>query len=267
MKRGSRMTGWLGRTVKRFLRTLKDSRGVTLYETTAVIAMTSIVAAVALPVALDRIENAKEGRAAREAIILASAMMKFFEDTGRWPGEAEIRNPGSTACFLQTGVPASDPTKGTLFPGARNLGLIDARDFLGRMCDSVTPTDTLNVNDYLVRKPSVVNYPNWRGPYMEPIASDPWDRAYLINVLPLMFSGEVDDPGPEKFADTGGKLGFAWVLSVGPDRLLQTPLTAAQLAADSDDIGKSLGKRIDSSAGGKSARALTTSTPTSVRSQ
>lgn len=267
MKRGSRMTGWVGRVAKRLLTTLKDSRGVTLYETTAVVAMTSIIAAVAIPVAVDRIENAKESRAAREAIILASAMTGFFEDTGRWPGEAEIRTPGSTICFLQTGVPSSDPNAGTLLPDTRNLGLIDARDFLGRPCDSVTATNTLNVNDYLVRKPSGLTYPNWRGPYMEPIASDPWDRAYLINLLPFIFSGEVDDPGLGKFADTGGKLGFAWVLSVGPDRLLQTALTAPQIAAGSDDIGKNLGKRLESSAGGRSASALTPSTPTGVGSQ
>ena len=60
MRRGSRMTGWFGRTVKRFLRTLKDSRGVTLYETTAVAAMTAIVAAIAIPVAMDKIDNSKE---------------------------------------------------------------------------------------------------------------------------------------------------------------------------------------------------------------
>jgi type II secretory pathway pseudopilin PulG len=243
-----------------FLRRLfSDRRGVSLYETTAVVAMTAIVAAVALPVAMDRIENAKEARIASETISLSNAMMKFFEDTGRWPGEAEIRTPGSAACFLQTGVPASDPNKGTLLPEARNLGGIDTRDFLGRTCESITATNTLNINDYLVRKPSAIDYPNWHGPYMEPIASDPWDRAYIINVLPLIFSGEVDDPGIGKFADAGGKLGFAWILSVGPDRLLQTALTAAEVAPGSDDVGKSLGKRIESSAGGKTAKAFTPS--------
>jgi len=258
------MAEWFRGAARRLLRALVESKGVSLYETTAVVAMTSIIAAVALPVAMDRIENAKESRVSRDATTIGSAMIKFFEDTGRWPGEAEIRTPGSAACFLQTGVPTTDPARGTLLPDTRNLGLIDGRDFLGRTCDSVTPTNTLNINDYLVRKPSVVNYPNWRGPYMEPVASDPWDRAYIVNVLPLIFSGEVEDPGPGRFADTGGKLGFAWVLSVGPDRLLQTPLTAPQLAARSDDVGKNLGKRLESSAGGKSATALSPSAPTTV---
>lgn len=254
--------GWFKGALRSLSRALRECRGVSLYETTAVVAMTAIVAAVALPVAMDRIENAKETRVSRDATTIGGAMVKFFEDTGRWPGEAEIRTPGSAFCFLQTGVPTVDPAKGTLLPDTRNLGLIDARDVLGRTCDSITPTNTLNINDYLIRKPSVVDYPNWRGPYMEPVGSDPWDRAYVINVLPLIFSGEVEDPGLGRFADTGGKLGFAWVLSVGPDRLLQTSLTAPQLAARSDDVGKNLGKRLESSAGGKSATALSPSTPT-----
>jgi type II secretory pathway pseudopilin PulG len=247
-----------------FLRRLfKDHRGVSLYETTAVVAMTAIVAAVALPVAMDRVENAKEARIAAETVSITNAMMKFFEDTGRWPGEAEIRTPGTAVCFLQTGVPATDPAKGTLVPETRTVG-IDARDLLGRTCDTITAANTLNINDYLVRKPSVVDYPNWRGPYMEPIASDPWDRAYVINVLPLIFSGTVDDPGIGKFSDAGGKLGFAWILSVGPDRLLQTALTSAQIAPGSDDVGKNLGKRIETSAGGKTAKALSPATPTPI---
>lgn len=267
MKSGGRIRGWLGRTVGRLLGALADCRGVSLYETTAVVAMTAIVAAVAVPVAMDRIENAKESKVAQEALTIGNAMMKFFEDTGRWPGEAEIRTPGSAACYLQTGVPTADPVKGTLVPEMKALGLIDARDFIGRACDAVSPENTLNINDYVVKKPSVVSYPNWRGPYMEPIASDPWDRAYIVNILPLIFANAVEDPGFGKFADTGGKLGFAWIMSVGPDRLLQTPFTSAQLVAGSDDIGKNLGKRIESSAGGKNAKALTPPTPTGVQTQ
>lgn len=252
--------GWLRTAVARLGRALADRAGVSLYETTAVVAMTAILAAVALPVAIDRIENAKEAKIANETISIGNAMMKFFEDTGRWPGEAEIRTPGTPFCYLQTGVPASDPARGTLLPEVATLGGIDARDFLGRACDTLAASNTLNINDFLVRKPSVVDYPNWRGPYLEPIASDPWDRAYIVNVLPLIFSGEVGDPGIGKFGDIGGKLGFAWILSVGPDRLLQTPLTSAQLTPGSDDVGKNLGKRLEASGGGKNAKALSAPT-------
>jgi len=114
--------GRLVRAVTQLLRVLRDVRGVSLYETTAVVAMTAIVAATAIPAVVDRIEQSKSGRAANEAVTIANAMMRFFQDTGKWPAEVEIRRVGSTICFLQTGVPATDPTQGTLLPLVGELG-------------------------------------------------------------------------------------------------------------------------------------------------
>lgn len=261
------------RALRKFFGILRDVRGVTLYEATAVVAMTSVVAAVALPVALDRIENAKQARAADEVNAITNALMRFFEGTGRWPGEVEIRRPGSQICFLQTGTPSADPNTGTLLPEASHLPVspttgtqfLDARDFLGRSCDTISPLNMLNLNDFLVRKPSELEYPNWAGPYLEPVASDPWDRAYVINVLPLIFATSIADPGVGRVSDTGGKLGYGWVLSVGPDRLFQTPLSAPQLSVGSDDIGKNLGTRIVKSVGGQSASGLSSPTQGSTR--
>lgn len=242
--------------MKGIFKPFRNALGLSLYETTAVVAMTAIVAAVAIPVALDRIEKAKVSRAANESVTLASALMRFFQDTGKWPGEAEIRKGGSAACFLQTGVPDTDPTKGTPLPQVSDKGLgVDASDFLGRPCNTLTTGVMLNINDFLVRKPSEKDYPNWAGPYLEPIASDPWDRAYLVNVLPLIFATEIADPGAGKAADTGGKLGFGWSVTAGPDRLLQTKLTVSQLDSDSDDVGKNIGARIVKSVGGASTKA------------
>ena len=39
---------------------------------------------------------------------------------------------------------------------------------------------------------------------------------------------------------------------MGPDRLLQTPLTSPQLFPGSDDVGKNMGARIVKSTGGAS---------------
>ena len=249
--------GRFTRFVNRFLKLLGDARGVSLYEPTAVIAMTAIVAAVAVPMAMDRVEDAKSTKAANEILTIGGAMQKFFEHTGRFPAEAEIRKAGNSICFLQTGVPTTDPTKGTLLPVVTNLGTtstpFDATKFLNRPCNTITPDNVLNINNYLVRKPSVSDYPNWQGPYMESIASDPWDRAYLINVLPLIFASSIDDPGSGAFKDAVGPVGYGWVLTVGPDRLLQTPLTTPQLVPGSDDVGKNMGARILKSAGGKTA--------------
>jgi hypothetical protein len=246
--------GRLAQGFRWLLRRLADTRGVSLYETTAVVAMTAVVASVAIPMAMDRVENAKATKAAQEILTVSAAMQKFFEHTGRWPGETEIRRAGSIICFLQTGVPATDSSKGAVLPEITSLSLpthpMDASTFLGRPCSTITADNAVNINDYVVRKPSETDYPNWQGPYMEPVAADPWDRAYIMNVLPLIFASKVDDPGLGQFSETAGKVGFGWVLTGGADRLLQTALTAAQLAPTSDDVGKNLGSRILKSTGG-----------------
>lgn len=253
--------GRLSRFLRKLMKVLGDSRGVSLYETTAVVAMTAIVGSFAAPMVMDRIENAKSTKAANEVLSLNDSILKFFEHTGRWPGEAEIRRAGSSICFLQTGVPGTDPTRATLVPsGVTNLGTAtnpfnassDAagNTLLGRSCTTITPDNVLNINDFLVRKPSVSDYPNWQGPYLaDPLASDPWDRAYIINVLPLIFASEIPDPGSGQFRDAVGPIGYAWIITAGPDRLFQTPLTSPRVAGI-DDVGKNMGARIVKSAGG-----------------
>lgn len=249
--------GRLTRCLKSLHKVLCDRTGATLYETVAVVAMTSVMAAVAIPMALSSIENSKVSRAANEVVTISSAIQKFMEHTGRAPAEVEIKLPGSSICFLQTGVPSADPSTGTLLPEITSLGTavrpFDASEFLGRPCDTITPTNVLNLNDFLVRKPSEADYPNWSGPYMEPIASDGWDRGYFFNPLALIFASLVPDPGPGQVAEGVGKVGYAWVLTAGPDRLFQTALTMPQLDTTGDDIGKNLGARIIKSAGGQSA--------------
>jgi len=247
----------LTRLLKRFLTPLGDARGATLYETTAVVAMTAVMAAVAIPMALQSIENSKVSKSANEVLTISSAIQKFQEHTGRIPGEVEIKRAGSSFCFLQTGIPSTDPNTGTLLPAVNSLGTsarpFDASEFLGRPCNTLTSTNVLNLNNFLVQKPSEIDYPGWNGPYMEPIAADGWDRAYVFNPLPLMFASKIDDPGQGQFADTAGKIGYGWVLTSGPDRLLQTALTMAQLDPTADDIGRNLGARVIKSAGGQSA--------------
>jgi type II secretory pathway pseudopilin PulG len=56
----------------------------------------------------------------------------------------------------------------------------------------------------------------WQGPYGDPVA-DPWDNAYLVNL-----DGLVDPRMP------------AWVLTAGPDGVVQTPTDA--LSARGDDM-------------------------------
>ena len=58
-----------------------------------------------------------------------------------------------------------------------------------------------------------------------------------LNVRALV-QAESDD------AQDGGSFGCGWVLSGGPDRRLDTTLSETKLNPDSDDIGRTNGKKI-----------------------
>ena len=72
---------------------------------------------------------------------------------------------------------------------------------------------------------------------MDP-SGDPWDRVYVINIIPLFCGETVAASNP------GGALGFGWILSGGPNNTIQTPFTVSRVGADSDDVGVVLSKRV-----------------------
>lgn len=250
------MMGRLRQAIHGLLKIFRDTRGINTMDVVLATAVSITLAAVAVPYVMDQVERGKVAKAIQETNSIMDAMSRFFRDTGKWPAEVEIRRAGRTTCFLQAGVPATDPNQGTLLPevGTQGLG-IDASQFIGRSCNSLTVSAMVNINDYLHNKPSESDYPGWNGPYVSPVASDPFDRGYLINVLPLIFTTDIPDPGSGASADTGGKLGRGWVISAGPDRLLQTRLNAAEQS--SDDIGGNLGARVSKSVGAGSGTSGT----------
>lgn len=217
----------ISKVVRLLLRHLKDSRGVSLYEISAAVAMSAILAAVAAPVILDQVVSAKIARAGAETANIFSAMQGFQKDTGKIPGEVEgivllvSGVQGSTAI-----VPLPDGADASLgvVPGAMS----------GTGCVSCA-----NINDFLVRNPNppggTIIYQNWHGPYMDEVLQDPFDRAYVVNVRALYKA--------EPASSQSNTCGYGWVLSGGPDRILQTDLLNTNLATNSDDIGKNNGKK------------------------
>lgn len=77
---------------------------------------------------------------------------------------------------------------------------------LGSIAES-RPLDDVLLNDSMGGS-------GWQGPYGSPTA-DPWGNAYLVNV-----EGLVDPRQP------------AWVLSAGPDGIVQTPVDALKPVGD-----------------------------------
>ncbi len=224
----------IGRALRSLLKHLKDARGVSLYEITAAVAMTGILAAVAVPVIIDKVQEAKAARTAQETDALYKALSAFQRDTGKMPGEVEKFKllVSSTQGSPTANPPLSDSSSVT----CTTLKTVGTPASAG-----TRPTGCANINDFLVRNPNTsgTNYQNWRGPYIDEITSDPFDRAYVVNIGAL-YSAE----GAPVTADVASNTcGYGWVLSGGPNRTLETKLTDTNFKPESDDLGKNYGKK------------------------
>ena len=219
--------------------------GISLVEVMVAVAVAVVLAAVITPLGFSWIDEGRTARAHNDAAAVSVAMSRFFQDTTKWPGQVEILANNSDFRFLTVGDPEVVP-----FPEiAAEVGITDATCVNG--LSGVVPGETtfaatppsaensLNILDFLVTPPSAANYPNWKGPYLTvDVTSDPWERVYVVNVIPLFCTEAITAASP------GGSLGFGWVISAGSNRTLQTPFDGMRLPADADDVGVTLGKRV-----------------------
>lgn len=217
------------------------------------------------------LDDAKYGKAQPDAQAIAQAVSQFYKDTGKWPGQAEQApdTPGTTAptLLVTTTETAYEPTNyesaltTTGTAACKNNSL---QGFVGSSISAAAypATTELNINDYLVRKPSETAYPNWQGPYLQAeLKTDPWDKTWIINLQPLYCSEMVsvavaDDPLTEDVDEStgsNGNLGYAWILSGGANRTISTSIFSANLDSTGDDAGVNLGKLVTRGEGGLDA--------------
>ena len=213
---------------------------------------------------LGTLDDAKYAKAQPDAQALASAISQFYKDTGKWPGQAEHAAYTETAGAVPSTLLLStldDQFEPEALGTAFSLATADCRNnslqgFVGKDIASaanLAAFNTLNINDYLVRKPNAADYPNWQGPYLQAdIKTDPWDRAWVANLQPL-YCAELIEEAITGSATTAGDLGYAWLLSGGSNRTISTALTAANLDPTGDDAGVNLGKLLTRAAGGLDA--------------
>ena len=197
--------------------------GFTLIEVTVVLAVIVTLALVLTPSIANSITDARIARARNDCQTIASGIYQFFRDTGYFPvwKVAQAGGTGTSTNRLQLlvsggNVPFED------VPTAWTTGIA------GSLADQLIT----NAPGYAMRTPASLF--GWNGPYFSSeLGSDPWGNHYVVNI------GLIDlSPGA---ATSGGQPKMAvWVLSAGPNGIIETPFAASILAAaqpGGDDIG------------------------------
>ncbi len=185
--------------------------GFTLLELAITLGIVAILAAILTPFVATMMEDARVTRAEQEAQNLATAVLNFRQNTGRWPifvAGTGISTSSATFTVLMGPGPDPDPPGSLWLPGLAARGDIDG--ILGRNTPGYTTTGRFR----------------WRGPYATGVGTDPWGNAFILNAEALKF-------GPEQ---------AAFVLSAGPNGTVETtflqPLTTGSpaIVVGGDDI-------------------------------
>lgn len=195
---------------------MRSSKGFTLIEMVVVLAVVAILAAILVPTIAKNINDAKVTRASNECLVISAAMASFYKDMGRWPvGNGAAAGGGTDAINLLRTLNGMDATN---FGGSSGLWLTSTpadtfenqlvRNLPGGATAYYTPTTAaaVGLQDY-----------TWRGPYLSEIKPDPWGTRYYCNAQQLR----------------NVAVNAAWVLSAGPNKVIQTNFTQVITAAAS----------------------------------
>jgi prepilin-type N-terminal cleavage/methylation domain-containing protein len=197
--------------------------GFTLIELTVVLAVIVTLALVLTPSIANSINEARVARARNDCQTIASGMYQFYRDTGFFPRWKLSQNGGQgtpanlvQVLVSQGNVPSED------VPSLWTTGVA------GSLADQLVT----NAPGYTLR--SATSLFGWNGPYFSSqLMADPWGNRYAVNVALVDLSpGAATPSGQPKLA--------VWVLSAGPNGIIETPFAQSILSAvrpGGDDIG------------------------------
>jgi len=192
-----------------------NRKGFTLIEVIVVAAIIAILAGILVPMIFNQIDESKKARALGEAKTLLETARNIRHNTHLWP----TWSYDSGACaedvvyLLNT-----NSTKPTLLTPLTGNGIAMA-DVLNAAKGSALAGCYKKVDDANA----------WAGPYLAGESGvDPWGRSYIIYLDKL------------KSANAAPATRWGWVISAGPDGIIQTDVTdpaITAIAAGNDDIG------------------------------
>lgn len=193
------------------------NRGFSLIEVAVSITIIAILVGMISPLVSRYIDEARVTRAATEAQTIASAMLNFNRDTGKWP----IFQPVTGQNPLQ--ITSTSMIYSVLYaPGNLPQRIVDSA-----LWNPATQGSIIDQLENNLPKYSTSGKYAWRGPYLSSTASDPWNNAYLVNASNLAF---------------GVTTVAALVISAGPNQRIETLYTqsigtgSSAVVAGGDDI-------------------------------
>ena len=216
--------------IRRFFRKLGKglkNKGYTLVEVAAVVAVTATLAAVVVPIAVDKTKEGKLAAAKQDCQQIGNAITSFYKDVGEFPAfpatVSTFRADRTYYEVLRSGNDTShDPGSVTI---SQNWGATHV-DYLENHLVVDNPGDPLgNKNNAYLNRHKL----NWKGPYVESLTKrDPWGNNYLVYVKAMHTAS----------SGVTGEKEYGWIISAGPNGILETPKTSNNLQGD--DIGMTL---------------------------
>ena len=218
--------------------------GFTLIELLLVATIIVVLVVLLLPLGKMVSNEAAHARAKADIFAISSALSNFFGDLDHFPtcnGDncAALTDSVNNLRFLAfCSGSASCEAEYPDAPGWNLAGNQETDD----------PRKNNGYNHLAINNPAPAQsgkgYKDgrWRGRYMSNLGVDPYGKAYILHVGAMEKNGcPVGSTGipPACFTPAGGTKG--WILSAGPNGVLETPPTATELAGD--DIGMILFSR------------------------
>lgn len=215
----------------------KTQPGFTLMELVIVLAIVVVLASIFLPMGVKKLQKADDATADATVAGIGAALGAFFEDLRHFPvcdtgcGSVSGLATNKGISFLAFGDGSGDLSG--QYPDSTGTWSLTTND-------NATPAKNNGYNHLVTNDPGADgtandgtnDYPTtgsfkWSGPYLFRTTTDPWGKAYIANV------GAMESGGTGiSAAGLPATPQFGWILSAGPDKVLDTLPTDTQLQND-----------------------------------
>lgn len=166
--------------------TKMNRKGFTLIEIVIAVAIVAVFAAAISPMVFRHLEDAKVSKAQNETETIASAILSYYKDVGKWPVTSANGPSGNGTTRVVSAANVATGAGAGAASGATNWGTYGTTKPLGDYLFYNNPDDDSSKDgagadqagsDWPTTGPNA-----WRGPYLDSYEIlDPWGNAYVVN--------------------------------------------------------------------------------------